>query len=103
MLIYIKSSSVQILTSVVKVSESEYGSPVKKRRGFGNIKELMKLTRLIEEEFVTSEDSLVEQNINGPECKCKKMCTAGMFTSNNRGIIINTVYSGRLKNKNKCI
>ena len=56
----------------------------------------MNATRLKREEFVTNEGRLVEQKITGPECEYKKMCT-GIYTSNNRGNIINAVENGRAK------
>ena len=47
----------------MKISESEYGSPIKKGRGYGNIKQFMKSARLKGEEFVTSEGRLVEKKV----------------------------------------
>ena len=52
------------------MSESEYGSPINKRRGCGNIKELMNSARLKREEFIPTESRLVEKQITGPECEC---------------------------------
>ena len=46
------------------IDSYEYGSPVKERRGCGNIKELMKSGRLKGQEFITTEDRLVEQNMD---------------------------------------
>ena len=58
----------------------------------------MKSARLKGEEFVTTEDRLEEQKITRPECEPKKMCIE-MYTSNNKGNIINAVYNGRPKNE----
>lgn len=78
-------------------SESAGESPVKKRRGSGNIVKIMQEARRKGEEFVTNKGRLVELKKTGPECNCKKKCT--MFDNNQRETILKTVYSGRPKNE----
>lgn len=80
------------------MSESECESPVKKRRGSGNIKGVMKEARLKGEEFVTTAGRLVEQKSTGLDCTCKKLCTS-RFTNEQKKQIISVVYNGRPKNE----
>ena len=60
----------------MKMSDSEYESPVKKGTGCGNIKELVKSDRLKGDECVTTEGKFVEPeikrlpdlNVSGKRC-----------------------------------